>query len=133
MGYIDADTAVLVIVVWTIARDFFIAPALVRRHLIRHANALVEQLFVGLANLLQNPAKKAALEAILKELVPTLRTAAKEAMGKAPTIKEMIGLGIAQRLGLVPAMGPGQGAPQGAPQSPASGPQTARGGPFWRR
>lgn len=136
MSYIDPDLAVAIIVAWTLLRDFFLAPVLVRRNLMRHAQELVEQLFVGLANVLGDPAKKKALEGILAELVPVLRAGVKEAVGRMPSMKEMIGMGIAQKLGLIPggpSPGPGQGASPGPPSGPASGPQNAQRGPFWRR
>jgi len=135
LSYLDPDAAVLIIVAWTLVRDFFLAPILVRRELERHAVELVEQLFVGLALILRDPAKKAALEGILGELAPAIKGAALKGM-KPPSIKEMFMMGIGMKMGLIPREmlgGPAQGAPEGPDSGPASGPDLTRKVPFWRR
>ena len=135
MSFIDADLAVLIIVVWTLLRDFFLAPVLVRVQLQRHANQLAESFIAGLGAVLSDPAKATAVKAIVFEIIgPELKEAlSKFAKGgglKPPSPKDMFVMGIAYKLGLwappgSPGGGPGLGEPpgQGALPAPQEGPR----------
>lgn len=135
---LSAEEAVAVIIVWTILRDFLIAPVLVRWEIQRNATQIVEQFFVGIAQILSDPQKKAALQVILDEITPLLKKGAlKGFAARPPPVKDMIALGIANKLGLLDLRemmlgGPGQGAGQSPDGGPSNGPKDGRKWP-WRR
>lgn len=157
MSWLDPDTAVAIIVVWTLLRDFFIGPRLVRRELVKRAEDIAEALCVGIALILKDDAKREALGKILGNLAVLARQYGAKMGGpggmKPPTFKEIIAFGIARKLGLIdddvvratmgaPAQprdatvydgSPGTDAPRGLPSGASSGPKSAEKHAWWRR